>query len=121
MVVAMCRTVRSDVSISRKFRSAKLQFCGKAEALHSLNMADLKDPRLIYLKAGLFLLIGLVSVGLILIEHPSLKIFCLLLLAIWAFSRLYYFMFYVIEKYVDGQYKFSGVMSFVRYVMSRNK
>ncbi len=84
-------------------------------------MDDLKDPRLIYLKAGLFLLIGLVSVGLILIEHPSLKIFCLLILAIWAFSRVYYFMFYVIEKYVDGQYKFSGVMSFVRYIMSRNK
>jgi hypothetical protein len=84
-------------------------------------MNELKDTKLMYLKAGLFLLIGLVSVGLILIEQPSLKIFCLVVLAIWAFSRVYYFMFYVIEKYVDEQYKFSGVMSFVRYVMRRNK
>ena len=39
----------------------------------------------------------------------------------WASARLYYFMFYVIEKYVDGEYKFSGVFSFLKYVLSRRR
>ena len=30
----------------------------------------------------------------------------LLGIAIWSYCRVYYFMFYVIEKYIDGDYKF---------------
>ena len=45
----------------------------------------------------------------------------LLMVAIWAFARLYYFMFYVIEHYVDPSYKFAGIWSFLQYLARRRK
>lgn len=82
---------------------------------------DLRNPRLIYLKGFLFLLGGLLASAAILLEHPSLKLAALLALAMWCFARAYYFAFYVIEHYVDGNYKFAGLWSFVRYLMRRGQ
>ncbi len=64
-------------------------------------MKDLKSSRMIWLKAILFLLIGLAAAGLLIAERPTLKVTLLLGLALWAFCRAYYFAFYVIEHYVD--------------------
>ncbi len=82
-------------------------------------MRDLTDPRWIKLKGILFLLVGLLASALIVLEHPSLKIAALLALAMWCFCRFYYFAFYVIEHYVDPGYRFSGLWSFARYLISR--
>jgi hypothetical protein len=79
-------------------------------------MGDLKDSRLIYLKGCLFLLGSLMASGLLLLEHPNLRTAILLALAIWCSARFYYFLFYVIEHYVDGEYRFAGVWSFVVYL-----
>jgi hypothetical protein len=84
-------------------------------------MADLKNPKLIYLKGFLFLLIGLSSSALLLMESPSLKVALLLVLAIWGFARAYYFAFYVIQHYVDDRYKFAGLWSFVQYLLRRER
>jgi hypothetical protein len=80
---------------------------------------DLKDPRWIYLKGCLFLLCGVLAGGLLLMEHPTWKGAMLLALTVWCFCRGYYFAFYVIEHYVDSEYKFAGLWSFVRYLFSR--
>jgi len=40
---------------------------------------------------------------------------------VWCFARFYYFAFYVIEHYVDGDYKFNGLGSFARYMLSKEK
>jgi hypothetical protein len=56
-----------------------------------------------------------------LLIHFSWETLVLLAFAIWASARLYYFMFYVIEKYVDPEFKFSSVYSFVRYLLKRPK
>jgi hypothetical protein len=82
-------------------------------------MPDLKDPRLMYLKAVLFLVIGLLACVGILLEMPSLRIALLLAAAIWAFCRLYYFLFYVIERYIDPEARFAGVGDAVKYVVRR--
>ena len=82
-------------------------------------MADLRSARLMYLKAILFVVIGLLSVGLILWDSPSLRTAVLLILAIWAFARAYYFAFYVIERYIDPTYRFAGLVSVVRYVVRK--
>ncbi len=74
-----------------------------------------------WLKAALFLVIGVVSCVLILAEIPDLRVAALLVLAIWSFCRAYYFAFYVIEKYVDPSYRFSGIISALRYFMTRNR
>jgi hypothetical protein len=34
---------------------------------------------------------------------------------------LYYFMFYVIEKYVDPKYKFAGIYSFLKYIVRKDR
>lgn len=80
---------------------------------------DLVHPRWMYLKAALFLIIGLTSVALILAEHPSAKLAVLLALAIWSFARCYYFAFYVIEKYIDPTFKFAGLWSVAAYLWRR--
>ncbi|WP_309706864.1 hypothetical protein [Armatimonas sp.] len=82
-------------------------------------MGDLKDPRLMYLKAGLFLLAGCGSVAGILVEFPSVRLAALLAIALWSFCRLYYFAFYVIEHYIDPGYRFAGLGSFLLYLLRR--
>src|SRR5438876_3586548 len=82
-------------------------------------MTDLKDPKLIYLKGFSFLVIGLLASALLILEHPTIKVAFLLAVAIWGFARLYYFMFYVIEHYVDPAYKFAGIGAFLQYVLCR--
>ncbi len=82
-------------------------------------MADLKSPRSMWLKAVLFLVIGVVSSALILAEAPDLRVAALLVVAIWAFCRAYYFAFYVLEKYIDPSFRFSGLISLVRYLWKR--
>src|SRR5262245_55051026 len=80
-------------------------------------MADLTNPKWIYAKGCLFLLAGLLSAALLLLEHPTLKAAVLLAVAVWCFARFYYFAFYVIEHYVDPGYRFSGLWSFARYLL----
>jgi hypothetical protein len=82
-------------------------------------MQDLTSPFWIKVKGLLFLLIGVVAAVLLLLDSPTWKTAGLLALAIWSFCRFYYFAFYVIEKYVDPSYKFSGLISFARYLLGR--
>ena len=85
-------------------------------------MPDLKNPKLIYAKAVMFLLIGLLSAtGILLDSLRPWRTAALLCLAIWSFCRLYYFAFYVIEKYTDPTYRFAGLWSFFQYLMRRRK
>lgn len=85
-------------------------------------MGDLKSAKWIYLKGGLFLVMLLISFALILTETQKWSTATLLILLIWSSARLYYFMFYVIEKYLDPSYKFSGILSFILYISkSRGK
>lgn len=81
-------------------------------------MKDL-TPRWIIVKAVLFLFLGVVAAALILCANPDWRTAVLLAVAIWSFCRLYYFAFYVIEKYVDPAYKFSGLISFLKYWLRR--
>ena len=78
-------------------------------------MGDLKSRRLIMMKGWLFLLAGLLAGGLLLYEILTLRNGVLLAICIWCFCRFYYFAFYVIEHYVDGEYKYAGLWDFVKY------
>ena len=82
-------------------------------------MKDLTNPGWIKLKGALFLLLGTAAAVLLWLEQPTLKVASLLGLSIWCFCRFYYFAFYVIEHYVDPGYRFSGLWSFLRYLMAR--
>ena len=82
-------------------------------------MKDITNLRWIKFKGILFLVVGVLSLGLIIVEHPEIKLVLLLGITVWCFCRFYYFAFYVIEHYVDPGYRFSGLWSFARYLFSR--
>jgi hypothetical protein len=82
-------------------------------------MTDIRNPGLLWIKGLLFLLIGIVAGALLLLEAASLRVAVLLALAIWGFCRAYYFAFYVIEHYADPGYRYSGLISFIRYACQR--
>jgi len=80
-------------------------------------MADITNPKLLWTKGVLFLGLALGAAALLIMEAPSLKVAALLAVSIWGFCRAYYFAFYVIERYVDPAYRFSGLGSVLRYVL----
>ena len=84
-------------------------------------MADLTNPKLIYLKGFLFLLTGLLAAVLLLIDSPTLKTSALIAICAWCFALFYYFAFYVIEHYVDPTYHFAGLWSFARFMWAKRK
>jgi len=81
--------------------------------------SDLKNPTWMYVKAVLFLLAGIISIATLLFDAPTLRNAFLLLIAIWSFCRLYYFVFYVIEKYIDPTYRFDSIYSALKYLLRR--
>jgi hypothetical protein len=82
-------------------------------------MADITNPRLLWLKGALFLLLGIGAAVMLLVESGTWRTALLLAVAIWSWCRAYYFAFYVIQHYVDPSYKFAGLGSFLRYALSR--
>jgi len=82
-------------------------------------MADLTSPRLMYLKAGLLVLTGVLASTVILLDQPSLKLAALLGVAVWSFARAYYFAFYVIQHYIDPAHRYAGLAAFFRYALRR--
>ena len=84
-----------------------------------MRMKDLTNSAWMWVKALLLLLIGAASATLIFVEAPSLKLGLLLCLTIWGFCRAYYFAFYVVEKYIDSAYRFSGLISFCLYLLKK--
>jgi hypothetical protein len=84
-------------------------------------MKDLTNPTWIKFKGFLFLLLGLLAAAALYMEQRSLRTALLLAISIWCFCRFYYFAFYVIEHYVDPGYRFSGLLSFARYILGRQR
>jgi hypothetical protein len=84
-------------------------------------MKDLTNPGWIKGKGLLFLFLGLFSASLLFFERPSLRVAALLLLVVWSFCRFYYFAFYVLERYVDPSYRFSGLLSLARYLLGKQR
>jgi hypothetical protein len=82
-------------------------------------VADLKSRRLIIAKGFLFLLVGILASGLLLADRFELRTAALLATAVWAFCRFYYFAFYVIQHWVDSEYRFAGLGDFARYWLRR--
>jgi hypothetical protein len=77
----------------------------------------LTDPRLIHAKGVLFVVLGVLSAGLLIAELPTLKIAALLALTVWAFCRFYYYLFYVLDRYLGREKKFAGVIDALRFLL----
>jgi hypothetical protein len=77
---------------------------------------DLKEPRLIKLKAALFVVVAALASGLVLLRTPELTSALLLGVALWAACRAYYFAFYVLQHYVDPAFRYTGLVALARYL-----
>jgi len=82
-------------------------------------MRDIKNRKLLYLKGFLFLFGCVISSTLLFLEKPTIKTVVLLFVALWCAARFYYFMFYVIESYMEGEYKYSGIYSLLRHLLKK--
>jgi hypothetical protein len=86
-----------------------------------MHIGDIQSKRLILLKGVLFLMLGAMALGMLIALTQSWSVAGLALISIWAFCRFYYFMFYVIEKYVDGEFRYAGVGSFLAWWVARRR
>ena len=84
-------------------------------------MQNLQNPRLMLLKALLFLAIALTAATLLVIDNPTLKTVALILLIAWSTARAYYFAFYVITNYIDPTFKYAGLWSAFRHLTTHRK
>ena len=82
-------------------------------------LGDLKNKPFIIAKGLLFLLIGILTSAALILESRSWKTAVVLAICIWSFCRFYYFAFYVIQKYVDGGFRFTGLLDVLRYMLTK--
>jgi hypothetical protein len=84
-------------------------------------MRDLKSPKTMALKAALFLVLAAAcSVG-IWLRAPEVSTAVLILALAWSAARLYYFLFYALQTYVDPSLKYSGLFALVRHISERQR
>jgi hypothetical protein len=84
-------------------------------------LGDIRNPKWMYIKAVLLLIVGFLAGGILILQSPRWETVALLAIAIWGFSRAYYFAFYVIEHYVDPKFRFAGLIGVARYVIGWKK
>ena len=77
-------------------------------------MSDLTPRSLIVLKGLLFGLMVVFSRGLLILDAPRLRTALLVVVLAWSAARLYYFLFYVLERYVDPSLRYSGLVALIR-------
>jgi hypothetical protein len=74
-------------------------------------MRDLASKRWIVAKGALFLVIAASTAGLLFLEAPFARTAALLAILVWSSCRFYYFLFYVLERYVDPSLRYAGLWS----------
>ena len=84
-------------------------------------MKELQSRYWIILKGVLFLWLGFAAGVLLFLQQPTWKVALLLMVAIWAFCRFYYFVFYVAERWLDPGFQYHGMVSAFRHLIRRRK
>jgi hypothetical protein len=84
-------------------------------------MTDLTSPTLIKAKGIMFLGIAVMSAYLLWADLPTFRTAALVCVLAWASSRFYYFLFYVLEKYVDPSLRYAGIGALIRTIWMRLK
>lgn len=80
---------------------------------------DIQSKSLLHAKGLLFLFAGLIAAGGVLLESPRVRTATLLAIAVWAFCRFYYYLFYVLENYAGRGRAYAGLLDALRYALTR--
>lgn len=84
-------------------------------------MTDLKSKKWIVTKGVMFAGTALAAAALIFVEMPSVKLAVLLTMLVWASCRFYYFLFYVLEHYVDRTMRYAGLLDLLMGMRQRRE
>ena len=76
---------------------------------------DITSPAVLRLKGGLFLLLGVAAAALLLADSFTWQRLGLLLIAVWAFCRFYYFLFHVLQGYAGRQRPYAGLLDALKW------
>ena len=79
----------------------------------------LPNTPFIHLKGWLFLLLGLLGATGLLLESPHFRTALLLAIAVWSFCRFYYYLFYVLERYLGKTTPYAGILDAIRFVIRK--
>lgn len=71
---------------------------------------DIKSPSLLKIKGLSFALIGLMATGILAWQLNDVWLILMLLIAIWAWCRFYYFLFHVLEHYAGRKRPYAGLV-----------
>lgn len=82
-------------------------------------MSDLQSKHWIVAKGIVFGGIAVAAAVLVLFESTSVRTAVLLMLLVWAACRFYYFLFYVLERYVDPRLRYAGILALVRTIIAK--
>lgn len=80
---------------------------------------DLTNPRAITAKGLLLLLCAAIAAIAILLESPSWRMAGLVAILVWATARSYFFLFYVLHRYVDPRLRYDGILGLLRAIRSK--
>jgi hypothetical protein len=84
-------------------------------------MGDLKSSKLIVAKGIAFALMAVLCAALLFAQSPAASTLALAATLMWASARFYYFLFYVLEKYVDPQLRYAGILDLARAIAARRR
>jgi hypothetical protein len=82
---------------------------------------DLTNPRAITAKGLLLLACAAIAALAIVLESPSWRMVGLVVILIWATARSYFFLFYVLHRYVDPRLRYDGILGLLRAIRSRGR
>lgn len=84
-------------------------------------LGDLKSKKLIVLKGLLFGVCLLLSAVALLLQNLSWQTAVLIALLVWSSARFYYFLFYVLQNYVDPSLKYDGLWAMAKLLTRKRK
>lgn len=82
-------------------------------------MRDLTSKRWIVAKGVLLLGLAAASGALVLLEAPSARMAAVLAILVWSSCRFYYFLFYVLQHYVDSNLRYAGLTAMLVRIWRR--
>jgi hypothetical protein len=84
-------------------------------------MKDLTSRGWIVVKGVMFAAMVLLAGAGVLIEEDRWYRLALLLICIWAACRFYYFLFYVLERYVGVEGRYAGILDLCQRLWRQRK
>jgi hypothetical protein len=82
---------------------------------------DLTDPRWLVFKGVAFFVVALGAGGLLVVEDERWLRVGLVVVCAWASARAYYFVFYVLERYVGVEGRYAGVLDLINRLRARRR